>query len=720
MSVHGQVVDPDGRPLAGARVVLRVLSQRITRELGAANADDVLTETRADQAGRFAFEDAPLTPSMSRIVEALNRGQRGADVAAMADGFGLGWTPLFAFSTDGVTIALQPAAALEGMVVDDAARPVVGADVEVVNISALNSHFDGFVESIDEFDLVLSSLRPNAVTDAEGRFRISGLPADHRLDVWVRHGDFAPQYLAAAIGEHAAPRPLLVDGEGGDEIPVHVTPVKVKLARGPRLVVHVADQRGRPAGGGRLTLGSYHEGIHRVPADGTVHVTVASLGDWPLIYEPRADQLAVSLRLVVSLADADVSNPKEIDLRLPEAHWLEGRVVVQGTELGAPGVSVLWRSDSSNAAMPGITAFSRAVAAQDGRFRMPALAGAGRVSAQGVPHGFFIIDRQTAREAESDTFAMPVDVPEVGAAAPLRLEVSQGLVVKGRVLTPQRLPAGGITVRGLSTARYDLVQQVAADAEGRFVMTGFDPREGCLLSAVGEGLVALQRIAPAKDHPFSEPRPVEVELALEPAVTLSGKVSFNGQPSAGIRLTLQRAEAVPDGTRMHDLANAVTGDDGSYRLCGLKGGDSYHIDVKPLFPAVDPEWRHQSPWIPKLPDDASGEVSLPGINLRRMNQSLAGVVVDPDGKPVAGATVSPQSENGFSLFHTSFGPPPWTKTDRYGRFDLSCLPDMPLDLMVYMEPEGENMEIRYPATAKTRIGQQDVRIVLDPSLAEEE
>ena len=99
--------------------------------------------------------------------------------------------------------------------------------------------------------------------------------------------------------------------------------------------------------------------------------------------------------------------------------------------------------------------------------------------------------------------------------------------------------------------------------------------------------------------------------------------------------------------RMDHIAKTVTDTDGRFRLTGLKAGDSYQIEVKPSITAHDPAWQHQSPWMPKLPDNASGEVKLPDVKLIKLTQSLAGQVVDPDGKPVEGAQVSAMLHDGF-------------------------------------------------------------------------
>jgi hypothetical protein len=100
---------------------------------------------------------------------------------------------------------------------------------------------------------------------------------------------------------------------------------------------------------------------------------------------------------------------------------------------------------------------------------------------------------------------------------------------------------------------------------------------------------------------------------------------------------------------------------------------------------------------------------------------LAGKVVDPDGNSVAGAQVSAMLRDGHtSLSRTSTaGPPPWTETDKEGRFKLQQLPDEPLTIMAYIRTKGGG-QIRFPAKVNVELNQQDIRIVLDPSLVEEE
>ncbi|MGH7135795.1 MAG: hypothetical protein ACREHD_08655, partial [Pirellulales bacterium] len=122
VSVGGTVLDPKGRPCPNARVALRITgSDENGQRLGVFDPDDVLAEVRADDMGRFVINGAPIDATLADVIEQIDHGQRSFDIMAMADGFALGWTPIYGLpSADEINVSLQPAATLEGKVEDDA------------------------------------------------------------------------------------------------------------------------------------------------------------------------------------------------------------------------------------------------------------------------------------------------------------------------------------------------------------------------------------------------------------------------------------------------------------------------------------------------------------------------------------------------------------------------------------------------------------------------
>jgi hypothetical protein len=256
-------------------------------------------------------------------------------------------------------------------------------------------------------------------------------------------------------------------------------------------------------------------------------------------------------------------------------------------------------------------------------------------------------------------------------------------------------------------------------ADGRFEIAGLDPREPYWLSAVGDGLAGFPTVTGEPDHSVTEMREIEVHLVLKPVVSLVGRILLDGQPQAGVRMTLFRH---PSGGH-RELHAVATDETGRYRLSGLRAGDRYSIEVEPKLPALDSAWRHQWPYIVKLPETAQGEVALPEMNLRPLTQSLAGMVVDPDGKPVVGARVTAmRGKNGGFINYASrsWRRQAFTETDAAGRFELQELPDEPLSLMAYVQPKGADRKIRFDVRVNANSNQKDIRIVLDPSLTEKD
>lgn len=112
------------------------------------------------------------------------------------------------------------------------------------------------------------------------------------------------------------------------------------------------------------------------------------------------------------------------------------------------------------------------------------------------------------------------------------------------------------------------------------------------------------------------------------------------------------------------------------------------------------------------------EIRLPDCRIVSHGQTLRGVVVDPQGKPVPGITVSANIAGGDTLARPPDLPKPWTDTDELGRFELRQLPDQPIELMAY-RPNKAGGRIRYPSKVRPRMNQTDIRIILDPKLLQD-
>lgn len=716
ISLHGTIVNSSGDPQPGTRVLLRAASTPSL--VGLIDYADVIAETTSDAAGRFAFDRARVPASMTRVVEQLDNHQRGADVIALADGYGISWAPLYSMeSAEAIQVTLETAATLEGVVSDGDSGPLPDAKVTVLGISRYVVSVDGRLQSPDELRLYSSSLRPNTTTSAEGKFRIAQLPTDCHIHLHVVHPDHQAKYVIAAASDGSLAKTLnYTHPTGLREFEIHTNPIELKLATGLRLRVRVMD--GEPVREGRIavTMRS-REWKTSMGTDGTATVTVAEPGDYHVTYLPADSNTGFGMSQKVSVTGARAA-AQELAMRLPQRQWLEGRVVGQGTETGLGGVTVVWSLGRGGNEDNAVSFFARTMTWPDGRFRLPTVRGSGHVSLDGEVADFFIASYRTVPRDELEEHRVGVDED----ADPLRIEVPRGLVVRGSVRDADGHEVTKAAVRAESLGRYGpRVRETISDDKGRFEIAGLNPRESYDISTVVRGGIALQTIHGDDQHPIATAREESVELTLGPTVMLRGRVLLDDRPLAKVRLQLLRGRPVGENrTTYRPVALATTGDDGQYELPGLRPGDRYQIVIDPPFPAVDPTWTHQSPYLKTLATDTKDEVVLPDVHLSRMSQTLAGMVVDPDGNPVAGATVSARLKNGRSLSRPRSGPPPWIETGEDGRFRLTQLPDQPLELMAYIRPKGPDRRIRFPATVECELNQQDIRIVLDPSLLEDE
>jgi beta-lactamase regulating signal transducer with metallopeptidase domain len=202
-------------------------------------------------------------------------------------------------------------------------------------------------------------------------------------------------------------------------------------------------------------------------------------------------------------------------------------------------------------------------------------------------------------------------------------------------------------------------------------------------------------------------------------VVLTGRTLSDGVPQAGVTLILRREVPVRDGASgLLELIRTETDAQGRYRLPGLKANDRYTIDVKPPFRTTEPVWRYRSIQTSRLPDDAKGEFELPDLNLRKLNQSLAGIVVDRDGKPVEGVYISAHFLDNLEPIRFPFLsrslPSPTTISDREGRFQLKQLPDELLAIAAEVNRDPGDGEPPH-TWVSADLNQQDIRIVLDAS-----
>jgi hypothetical protein len=424
---------------------------------------------------------------------------------------------------------------------------------------------------------------------------------------------------------------------------------------------------------------------------------------------------ALPVRPVLS-EDVFITTGETVELEIPlvDAPLVSGKVVAKST--GKPVAKA-----EISLGYGGFRQSDQVTTDDNGEYQGRVLPGGVRVQIISLPDGFVQLGAPWAEPYQVpknvDSFALPT------------IEVVGSSEMKGLLIGADDQPLANIEVMAIEgNRRYGFGK---SDAEGRFTMhvpDGVDTRIEVYLETRGSLPVQVVQKDPlvVKYIADDSEKEMEAKRALMPDVTLSGRILVTGEPIADVPVILKRGVPVSlgskelTGTRYDEVSKTKTDEKGNYRLRGLKAGDGYQIEIDPPFPAADPKWHHQSPYSQNLPNNAKGEVVLPDVKLLKLTQSIAGIVVDPEGSPVKGATISVQLRSGEHLARlTASGPPPWTQSDHQGRFQLKELPEEALAITAYFaNPKGGR--IRFPAKLNVDKNQQDIRVVLDPSLLDEE
>ncbi len=518
-------------------------------------------------------------------------------------------------ASEGLTVSLAPAAAVAGLVVDEAGRPVPGAEIEAVPIEA---------------PLTAGEVSGWSRTDSLGRFRLDGLRPGERLTARV---------LASGFAVLESPMPPLA--------PEPATPVRLALQRGRTVLGKVVDAAGSPIQGAEvlaypLDPAAQPESLLRAKAremrsatgrDGTFSLPAVGAG-----------QIDLALR-------ASGAGPKwlrSVDVPPGNAPLDLGRIVL-GPESPLRGTV----ADDAGAPISGarVTAAPVVTVPRPGDFAAgppPATLtdGNGQFALSGLEAGVKVLLR-----GEQDGFlpaTLEVELAEDPERVLLTLKPAEAL--RGSVVNEEAGPVEGARIVLLTqhAAHGDRLRPLAtsvSDRLGAFTFAAV-PAGSHRLAVQAAGYLAWSQSLTVDAE--SPPNPVEVRL--ERGASLSGRIlSERGQPIEGAKVSLKDEGPMlglpPPGT--------ISDAEGVYRLEGLPVGPQ---QVQVQHPDYLPERR-------QLQLDETGTTR--DFTLRS-GAGLAGQVVDDRNEPVAGAMVSLVAEENPVAVE-----PRWT--DAEGRFRATGL-----------------------------------------------
>jgi len=583
--VEGTVVGPDGKPVTGALVSVQLAA--------AINFGEPTMTARTDAAGRFRV---PVKSASLHILRVDAAGLAARTLPRVRPG-----SPQ--------RIALEKGGAIEGIVRDGS----TGAPASATTVEARLETVRGMGVVWERGAGVV-----RATTDAQGRFRLEGLPSGlHTLT--ARAAGMAGQRRGVALGKRTELYLFpgggldgLVRGPDGAAIAGAAVAVEGALSFGPRSTtdVEVTDARGRYAFVG------IEAGLYRVVAR---HPDFASA--WTTVAVERGDDAS---------ADLTLAAPAAIVGRLVGAadRPTAGRVAIAEADGVAPPISIA----------PTLAAEAGA----DGRFRIDAVApGSYVLSASAPGYG--------AKRAEIVVGGRQ-RVADVGDVA-----LQTGLVIRGHVREA--------TGTAVAEARINAFRERSMGedrGEGRTADDG-----SFAIGGLREGTYRLSIIAPG--HAMVD-REVEagtdgVEVVLDTAGSLTGTVvDDRGQPIENFRVQARMPPPTPTaGGRVMigpPRAESISSADGRFVVDEVSPG-TYVVEV------TAPERANAT--VPNVKVSSGAATDMGRITLGA-GGIVRGSVTDAAGSPVPAAVVTVQGVG--RTF--AFGPmaAPEAVTDAGGLFEM--------------------------------------------------
>jgi RNA polymerase sigma factor (sigma-70 family) len=612
IEVRGRVVDPGGRPVAGASV----LAYQPARDNGP------VCQTDSGPDGRFAIR------VRLRGILALLRGPAGSYpwLVASAPGFGPGWVPAVRGpgAPEEATIRLvEEGPPIEGRIVDLEGRPVVWAQVRLRNIwIAREGTLAGWLERAAELGtegpgrgLAPLPAATLAITGADGRFRLAGLGRDRIAEILVLDPTIATTQLYVATR---------------DGTPIHVTnnralaPERSRLTYYPRRFEFAAlptwpiegtvrdKDTGRPIP--RLLLeGMVYQERSLIPAAGVDAVTDEA-GRYRLVGLPRAP----AYRLFVGPArggqpypeavfrvpaGASWPEPIRFDMTLKRGVVVRGRVTDRATGRPVPGLVAAYTfADNPHAReYPGYAESGRNYADidNDGRYEVVALPGRGIIACvtnvgryrRGVGAGAITRGFEPVGNSRGGFNTLPgmcmIDEYHVLAEVALDpkaktvtrdLHVEPGRTLTIHVVDPDGRPLGGTKAWRLSdvASTFDFPQD-SPEIEV-YALDPSDPRR-VVIAHDGRKLVGSAFLKGDEAGPLT--------VRLQPHATIAGRLlDEDGRPIGNVVLNSLGGfgpQATADrGTLPRDPGSlgVPVGRDGRFRVEGLIPGLKYGASAR--------------------------------------------------------------------------------------------------------------------------------------------
>ncbi len=585
IEIKGRVLDPDGKPLVGAHLLLAAE--------GTAKKGNILARTTTDKDGLFRF-----------TAQATDFGPQGkATLAAAAKGYGPDWIEVTTQNKDALTLHLvKDDVPVEGRVLDLEGRPVAGVRVHVAGF--MQGDVDAWMEGVRKHRYPQMKKRINpeilgesvtAITGKDGRFRLTGLGRDRLMHVLLE-GDNIERGDFEVVTRLELPKGLSGGNNG-------VYPARFDHLSGPAKSIAgtVRDKRtGKPIAGIRVACPMTPSWIWD---------TTDAQGRYRLTGVPKRKQYYVGAGgppyfncTKLDVVDTPGLEPITVDFALERGIAVRGNLLDKATGKPIRGrVSYVSLPDN-----PNLKDFSDLGKAQilvsdsgrtqaDGSFTVVAVPGPGMLSATADDAQHYLRTEVKVGKGLENSIPeqwhtlVPIAPSEKDARSTVHdIALESARIRKGTVVGPDGKPLAGAHFAGLSGlvqlrfGRNDTLETAS------FTVGGLAPGGSRNLVFIHreKKLAKVQKVLGAEEGPLT--------VRLEPLGALAGRIlDGGGKPrsklTVAVMLSVQREdykdlplEILYDYPAWAKVLNreATTDAEGRFRIEGLVPGLKYLLNVK--------------------------------------------------------------------------------------------------------------------------------------------